>query len=230
MPRDPKNMILVFDVNETLLDLSALKPRFVKVFGNAGALDKWFDQVIQYAMGLTLAESYQPFGEIAAAAFQMVAAIEGVSISTEEAKGIIGGIRSLPPHAEVIESLTLLRSAGFRMVALTNSPMAVVDAQLGNAGMQPFFERNFSVDTVKRYKPAPEPYLMVARELGIAPAALRMIAAHAWDVGGAMQAGYRAAFISRPGKALYPLFATPDITGKNMRDVAEAIIRTDRPH
>ena len=220
-------MILVFDVNETLLDLRALEPKFVKVFGKPGGLEKWFDQVILYAMGLTLAESYQPFGEIAAAAFQMVAASEGVTVSAEDAKEIIVGIRSLPPHADVVESLTRLRAAGFRMVALTNSPMAVANAQLANAGLQSFFERVFSVDTVRRFKPAPEPYLMVARELGVEPPGLRMIAAHAWDVGGAMRAGYRAAFIARTGKALFPLFATPDIVGGNMLEAAETIIATD---
>lgn len=222
-------MILVFDVNETLLDLRALEPHFVNVFGNAGALQKWFDQVIQYAMGLALADSYRPFGEVAAAAFQMVAASEGVTISAGEAREIVGGIRRLPPHVEVVESLTRLRQAGFRMVALTNSPMAVVDAQMANAGLQEFFERNFSVDTVRRYKPAREPYLMVARELGAEPTNLRMIAAHAWDVGGAMQAGYRAAFIARPGKSLFPLFPAPDISGANMHEVTEAIVARDRP-
>src|SRR5262249_30973538 len=85
--------------------------------------------------------------------------------------------------------------AGFRLVTLTNSSPATVEAQLKNAGLSGFFERSFSVDAVKRFKPAPEPYRYVANELGVATSDLRMVAAHAWDIVGSLQAGCVAAFI-----------------------------------
>jgi len=37
----------VFDVNETLLDLSALDPRFERVFGDASVRREWFMQMLQ---------------------------------------------------------------------------------------------------------------------------------------------------------------------------------------
>src|SRR5207237_3506541 len=141
-------------------------------------------------------------------------------LSSEDAQQIIGGVRSLPPHAEVPKALSRLKSAGFRMVTLTNSPLAVVDAQMKQANLQEYFERNFSVEAVRRYKPAPEPYRMVALELGVETAQLCMIAAHAWDVGGAMQAGCSAAFVARPGKALFPSFPMPEIVGRDLREVS----------
>lgn len=76
-------------------------------------------------------------------------------------------------------------------------------------------------------KPAPEPYRMVATELGVPVDRLRMIAAHAWDVGGALRAGCAAAFIGRPGKAAFPLFPKPDVVGNDLREVAEAIVRVE---
>ena len=220
--------VLVFDVNETLLDLRALAPDFQNIFGDAAFLDAWFHQVIQYAMGLTLADAYRPFGEVALAALQMMAEAEGVDVSEDEARAMLGKIRSLPPHPETQASLALLTDAGFRMVTLTNNPMVVVDAQMANAGLQHFFERNFSVDAVRRFKPAPDPYRMVAEELGVEPSQLMMIAAHAWDVGGAARVGYRTAFVARAGKAPYPLFPLPDVVGSDLREVAEAIIKLDR--
>jgi 2-haloacid dehalogenase len=157
----------------------------------------------------------------------MLAEAHGITLSEHDARNIAGGIRTLPPHPEVAESLSRLKSAGFRLVTLTNSPMAVVEEQMANARLQPFLERNFSVDTVRKFKPAPEPYRMVARELGKQTNELRMIAAHAWDIGGALQAGCAAAFVARPGKALFPLFAKPDIVGKNLSEVADAILATE---
>ena len=219
---------LVFDVNETLLDLSVLAPDFEALFGDPGVINEWFHQVIQYAMGLTLAGVYQPFGEVALGVLQMIADAEGVDLPDGEAKRIAGKIRSLPPHPEVPSALAFLKDAGFRLMTLTNNPMEVVDAQMANADLQHFFARNFSVDTVQRFKPAPEPYRMVADELGVPAQQLWMIAAHAWDVGGAAQVGYRTAFVARPGKAPSPLFPKPNITGHTLLDVAEGIVSIAR--
>ena len=44
MPR-----ILAFDVNETLLDLSALDPLFERAFGDAALRAQWFAQMLQLA-------------------------------------------------------------------------------------------------------------------------------------------------------------------------------------
>jgi 2-haloacid dehalogenase len=220
--------ILVFDVNETLLDLRALAPDFQNIFGDAAFLDAWFHQVIQYAMGLTLADAYRPFGEVALAALQMIADAEGVDVPEDEARAMLAKIRSLPPHPETADALRFLKDAAFRMVTLTNNPMVVVEEQMANAGLQQFFERNFSVDTVRRFKPAPEPYRMVAESLATGPSEMMMVAGHAWDVGGASQVGYRTAFVARPGKAPYPLFPKPDVAGSDLREVAEAIIKFER--
>jgi 2-haloacid dehalogenase len=219
--------ILVFDVNETLLDLTVLEPHFERVFGDKAFLREWFNQVIQFAEAVTLTGDYFNFGEIARAALEMTAEAQRVPLGPEDARQIIGGIRNLPAHPEVPKALARLNSAGFRMVTLTNSPPAVVDAQMGQADLQQYFERNLSIEAVRRYKPAPEPYRMVAAELGVDVNRLRMIAAHAWDVGGAMQAGCAAAFVARPGKALFPLFPKPDIIGKDLDQVAEAIVKAE---
>jgi len=216
--------ILVFDVNETLLDLQALQPFFNRIFGDAGVLDEWFHQVILFAQALTLAGDYRNFGEIAAAALEMLAEARDASLAPEDTEKLVRAMRTLPPHPEVPAALAGLKAAGFRLVALTNSSQSAAEAQLKHAGLTQYLERIFSVESVRRYKPAPEPYRMVAAELGVPPAQLRMIAAHAWDIGGAMQAGYKAAFVARPGKSPFPLFPEPEITGSDLTEVAEAIV------
>ncbi len=61
---------------------------------------------------------------------------------------------------------------------------------------------------------------MVAQRLGIAPDQMIMVAAHAWDIAGAAQAGCRTAFVERPGKVLNPIGTQPDLIGKDVQDVA----------
>jgi 2-haloacid dehalogenase len=124
--------------------------------------------------------------------------------------------------------LDRLRSAGFPLATLTNSSGQVVRMQLEHAGLAGFFDPMLSVEEVRRYKPAAEPYLMAAERLGVDAPKMRMVAAHDWDVWGATRAGCAAAFVAR-ANAPFALGEQPDIVGPNLTAVAEAILRTDEP-
>ena len=221
--------IIVFDVNETLLDIAALEPHFARAFGDRLVLREWFSTVLLYSEVASLAGPYADFGAIGGAALDMTATSRGVSLSADDRNTILTGMRSLPAHSDVRPGLQRLKAAGFRTVTLTNSAPAAVQQQLSNAGLADLFERAFSVDAVRRFKPAPDPYRFVAKELGVETSTLRMVAAHAWDVVGAMQVGCAAAFVARPGKVLYPLAPAPDIVGPDLRAIAEQIIARDSP-
>lgn len=221
--------IIVFDVNETLLDVGALAPQFQRIFGNAGVTQEWFSNVVLYSQVATIAGPYVDFGTIARGALDMTAAAHGLALAPTDRDGILRGLVSLPAHSDVPDGLQRLRAAGFRLVTLTNSAPAAVDQQLKNAGLGGYFERVFSVDAVRRFKPAAEVYHLVATELHVAPSQLRLVAAHAWDVLGAMRAGCAAAFVARPGKALFPLGEAPDMIGATVRDVADQIVTRDKP-
>jgi 2-haloacid dehalogenase len=215
----------VFDVNETLLDLRGLDAPFEHVFGDATVRIQWFQQLLQNALVSTVTDAYADFGAVGRAALQMVAARRGHDLREDEAALILGTVRRLPAHPEVGEALELLQAAGFRIATLTNSTEAVARAQLEHAGLAPLFERILSADTVGRLKPAREAYEMAARELGIDVGEVCLVAAHAWDVAGALRAGCRAAFVARPGMVLDPLAPEPDVTGTDLGEVAERLIQ-----
>jgi 2-haloacid dehalogenase len=219
--------VCVFDVNETLLDLGALDPHFERAFGDAAVRRAWFSQLLQSAFLATITGAYSDFGTIGGAALEMVAEREGVDLSDEDKQEILGGMRELPPHPEVVESLALLRDAGLRLATLTNSAQQVAEAQMDNSGLREYFEQILSADTVGRLKPAPEPYGMAAQSLGVEVERIRLVAAHAWDVAGALRAGCAAAFVARPGMVLDPLVERPDVVGADLREVADRILETE---
>lgn len=216
--------VLVFDVNETLLNLSGLDAAFQAAFGHPAVRHAWFQQVLRSALVTTVAGPYADFGTIGRAALQMVAARRGVPLAGEERTAIFDAMRHLPPHPDVVDSLERLRAAGFRMAALSNGLPDVLADQLGHAGLDPFFEVILSADAVQRLKPAPAPYHHAAQALGVDIEALCMVAAHAWDVGGAQRAGASAAFVARPGAVLDPVGPTPRIVGGDLRQVAGQLI------
>lgn len=80
---------------------------------------------------------------------------------------------------------------------------------------------------MKRLKPAPEPYLAVARAFDVDPAEVRLVAAHSWDASGALAAGCKAAFVARPGMVPSPLGGRPDIVGADISEVVDQIMTMD---
>ena len=184
-------------------------------------------QLLQSAFVATITGAYSDFGTVGGSALQMVTEREGVSLSDENRRQILGGIRELPPHPEVTESLERLRDAGLRLATLTNSTQQVAEAQMQNPGLQGYFEQILSADTVRRLKPAPEPYRMAAESLGVEAEGVRLVAAHAWDVAGALRAGCAAAFVARSGMVLDPLVEPPDVVGANLREVADRILEAE---
>jgi 2-haloacid dehalogenase len=217
----------VFDINETLLDLRALDPPFEAAFGRPGVRQQWFSQLLQSALVATVTDTYSDFGSIGRAALEMVAARNGVTLSDEQRDSIFRTMRQLPPHSEVRAALERLHAEGIPMAALANSTEAFARDQLTNAGLLSFFERVLSADSVRRLKPAREPYEMAARELRVPIGETRLVAAHAWDVAGALRAGAAAAFVARPGMVLDPLVPAPDIVGADLAEVADRMIAID---
>lgn len=222
MPR-----VIVCDVNETLLDVGSLEPQFKSAFGDGRVLQEWFSTVLLYSEAATLAGPYSDFGSIGGAALEMLAAGRNVTLSETDRDKILQGMRTLPAHADVQDGLQIMRDAGLRLVTLTNNPPELVRLQLTNAGLASFFDHSFSVDAVRRFKPAMEAYRSVSNALGVSPDQLRMVAAHAWDVLGALRAGCAAAFVGRPGKVLYPLGPKPDIVAPDFTSVAHQIVAVE---
>jgi len=202
--------ILVFDVNETLLDLTTLEPVFEALFGERRAMRDWFAELILYAQTLTVTGQYRPFNELAAAVLRMRGEILGVEISAGDVQSLAGAISSMPAVGDVAPALERFRAAGFRLVTLTNSPLADSPTPLERTGIAGFFEAHFSVDAVSRFKPAPVCYHQVAETLGAPTRDLCLVACHVWDTIGAQAVGCQGAFVRRPGNATISLYGLPE--------------------
>jgi 2-haloacid dehalogenase len=220
-----KQPIIVFDVNETLLDLDTLHPIFDRVFGDPAALRLWFANLITYSEALTLAGVYVPFTDIGAAVLRMLAATRDITISGDDGAELTERFATMPPHPEVPAALRRLRDHGFRLFSLTDNTLAISGRQLEHAGVIDLFERRFSVDeTVRRHKPAPEAYHSVASALQVDPGDICLIACHVWDTIGAQAAGWQAGLILRRGNAPLDVGPQPDYIGNDLDAIASQLI------
>lgn len=214
---------LLFDVNETLLDIAALDASFDRMFGDAGARQQWFLTLQTLWMTSTLVDDYKPFSELGRAALHMTARRRSRDITPSDADEILTGMMRLPPHPDVPPALDLLASVGVRLAVLTNGTTSGVHSQLRHAKIDRYFDAVFSVDEVKRYKPAPEPYKHAVHRLGTVPKSVDLVSVHSWDVAGARAAGLVTIFVQRPGHPPNPADRPADITVADIGELARNI-------
>ena len=219
--------VIVFDVNETLIDITTLEPLFERIFGDPGVMREWFAQLILYSEAVTLSGIYVPFDEVAAGVFRMIGEIRQRKVGKAEISELRMLLQSMPPHAGVAEALIRLKKAGFRLVTLTNSPPSQGSGPMEQGGLAEHFERMFSVDAVRKFKPSSKVYQMVADALEVELEDLCLVAAHAWDTLGAQAAGCAGALVTLPGNAVLHVrgLPEPDILARDIPDVADKIIR-----
>lgn len=201
--------IVVFDVNETLIDIESLEVFFERVFGDRKVLREWFHQLILYSNVVTLAGYYEEFFALGCGVLAMLGTIHGVPIEPADLEELKASMASMPAHKDAAEGLRLLQEAGFRLMTLTNSPSGKKGTPLDRAGLAHFFEHQFSVERVLKFKPSPEVYRLVTEFLRVPPPAVCLVAAHTWDTLGAQAFGFSAGLVTRTGNAPLPVPGLP---------------------
>jgi 2-haloacid dehalogenase len=223
-----KPSILVFDVNETLIDIESIGPLFQRIFGDKKVVREWFNQLVLYSNAVTLSGLYATFFSLGQGLLEMLGSIYGVHVKPSDVEELRARMLTMPAHPDAEPGLKQLKEAGFRMVTCTNSPPNPHgNSPLEHAGLAHYFERQFSIDTVRAFKPSQHVYHMVAQELDVSSSSCCMVAAHVWDTLGAQSAGFAAALIARPGNA--PLMVKglpqPQAVGSNLPAVASQLIK-----
>ena len=103
---------MVFDVNETLLDLRALDPVFQALFGDSSLRAQWFAQMLQVAFVGAITDRYVDFTTAQRAALDMVAQRRDVKLRAGDAERVAATMRALSAHPEVADALARLSAGG----------------------------------------------------------------------------------------------------------------------
>jgi len=218
--------VLVFDMNETLLDTSALDPEFAGIFGQAHGSElrkKWFKLVLELCLTATITGEYRSFDDLTDDALQRLATQQGREASAADRAALKEAQGKIPAYPDVAPGLTRLKEAGFTLATLTKSTAKAAERLIDFAGVRQQLDAVLSADAVERFKPARETYEYAAKDLGVKPGDILLVAAHAWDIAGAMAAGCEAAFIARPEKVLSPSGPEPKYQAADLTTLAERV-------
>ena len=192
---------------------------------NEQAANIWFAELLQYSLVESITGNYADFSEIATAVLKMNSKKYGLQLSNDELKKTLSPISKLKAYEDVKPGLEKLKTAGFQLIAYSNGKPSVLEEQLKFAEIDSYFHEVLSVESVQKYKPHPATYQFAVERSSSNKENCMMVAAHGWDITGAIRAGLRTAFIEREGKFLYPLAADPDISTKNILTLAQELTK-----
>jgi 2-haloacid dehalogenase len=217
--RDPARVV-AFDVVGTLFTLEAPRRVLVAAGAPAAALDLWFAQTLRDYFALSHSGGYAPLKEVLTATLPRTLAQMGVEPDAggEAAVRAFGELDAAPGAEGACRTLD---AAGFRIVALTNSSLDLTGGLLARAGLSAFFDELISCDSISVSKPHPRVYAL----LGTGPTdSAWMVAAHAWDLAGAVRAGLRTAWVAGHQRLWPAFYPSPEVEADDLLGAAEAIV------
>ncbi len=219
-----KQETILFDINETVLNLNVLKPKFKQYFGDDKYMLTWFSMLLHSSTVCLTTEVKTSFAELAKSALLSLAGKCRITLTEDQVDDVLGLFANLKAHSDIKPALALLKANGFRLVALSNSSQALLEKQITNAGLKDYFDDIISVESIGTFKPSPVAYQHAAEVLLKSPEELRLVATHDWDTHGALNAGLKAAYIDRSGAPYHPLYLKPDVVGVDMLAIAREIV------
>ena len=215
---------IAFDVIETLFGIEPLEQRLRSAGLPSGTLKPFFAALLRDAFALEAAGTPKPFQEIARSGLEVLMASDGLEPDQAAVTKVLQGFTELRAHDDVRPALETVRAAGVRIVTLSNGSAANTHKLLDSAGAEDFVEKVISVEETGHWKPHAEVYLHAARQCGVEPSRMALVAAHAWDTHGAKRAGLVTAWVQRQDKRYMSAMEKPDVTGTSLTEVVAALL------
>lgn len=215
---------MVFDVNETLSDMSPMGQRFEDVGAPAHLAKTWFAGLLRDGFALAAVNATEPFARLATEALRTT--LHGLSLNrgTEEAiEHIMAGFTGLAVHPDVLDGIRALSALGIRLVTLSNGATSVAEGLFDRAGIRDQFEALLSVEHAGTWKPAAGAYAYALERCGVDPEDAMLVAVHPWDIDGAARAGLATAWIDRSGAPYPEYFKTPDLAPRSLVELADQL-------
>ncbi|MBC7591923.1 MAG: haloacid dehalogenase type II [Salinibacterium sp.] len=213
--------VIVFDVNETLSDMSPMEARFVEVGAPSHLARAWFAALLRDGFALAAAGGTTKFSVIGSHNLREMLRDLALTRSLDDAVNhIMDGLAALNLHPDIADGIHVLKRAGVRLVTLSNGSSELARTLLTRAKLDGEFEALLTVEDAPAWKPVRAAYHYAADTCGVEPADILLIAVHPWDIHGATQAGMSTGWLNR-ANATYPrFFAAPDYTARTLSELA----------
>jgi 2-haloacid dehalogenase len=204
--------LVVFDLFGTLLDISSLGSSVGTLLGEERAdllVERWRQKQIAYSFAISLMERYSDFDEITSLALDYSLASLELAPDEQVRKKLCDAWLELRAYPDATLALEALRSRGMRTAVLTNGTLETAKRALSNSGLDRLLHDVWSVDEVRRYKPARDVYRLAVLRSGFSANRIGFVSSNGWDATGAAAFGFRVVWCNRSGAPLETLPPAP---------------------
>ncbi|MEA2291561.1 MAG: 2-haloacid dehalogenase [Solirubrobacteraceae bacterium] len=213
---------VLFDLNGTLVDPAVLAQPLGDTPAAEELVQRALDAAIAQAMVTTLTGRHAEFATLIDAALWRELTLARLDPAlTAPAMALLG---SMPAFLEAPGALERLRGEGMRLGVLTQSSTRAAEQVLRFAGLRDRLDLVLGADEVGAFKPDPRVYEAALARTGAAADETCLVAAHWWDVTGAARAGLRTGWVARRERVLLSTVPEPDVSGRDLAEVAEGIV------
>lgn len=224
-PPKPETSIVFFDVVETVFSLSPLEEKLTEFDLPPGTDRLFFAQLLRDAFALSASGVFHTFPEIAKGTLKVLLHSRGHAADEETLKDILSVFPQLPAHGDVKPALEKLRSSACQAVLLTNGSKANTEKLVRDNGIEHLVDDMVSVEDFRVWKPQAALYRQAVRKYSCAPENALLVAAHAWDIHGAIRAGFHGIWIQRQESLYHPLMDRPEHQVTNLIDAVDLAVQ-----
>ena len=216
---------IAFDAYGTLFDVYSVGALAEQLFPGKGAelAAQWRDTQIGYTRVRTLSDRYIPFWELTQDALIFSARKLGLNLTDDARKRLMSQYACLSAFPENLGALKELKKMGVQLAILSNGTPDMLDIAVKSAGMSGLFDHLLSVESVKKYKTAPEAYQLGPDAFKLPTREILFVSSNCWDALGATWFGYTTFWINRSGQPLEELGVTPTAQGRLLTDVVDLV-------
>eukprot|EP00743_Colponemidia_sp_Colp-15_P014986 GILK01017890.1.p1 GENE.GILK01017890.1~~GILK01017890.1.p1 ORF type:complete len:246 (+),score=28.84 GILK01017890.1:32-739(+) len=191
--------VAVFDMLGTFFSFERVQQKFAQVFHLPPSLVTfWFTQSVRDFMAFSTAGAYVPLKQVLCSSLTRVLRMHGVEVesyTTLQIDQVLDQFSQLTCHPDAGDCVSALTARGWRVFALTNGSEDNTLSALERAGLIQDFYAVLSTDSISKAKPDPATYDLVKQHVD-AGDDLWFVSAHAWDIVGARQAGFKTVFVT----------------------------------
>jgi 2-haloacid dehalogenase len=145
-------------------------------------------------------------------------------LSDEAVEHVLAGFRELPPHPDVEPALMALARARIPAYGFTHGTELVACAALDKAGLRTYLRDTFSTERIHSFKPPARVYHWACQQVAQPPERVALVAAHSWEVHGAVRAGLIGALATRAEGAVPDVVERPHVAAERLDTVVDRLI------
>ena len=214
---------IAFDAYGTLFDVYSIGVLAEDLFPGKGAqlATIWRDKQIEYTRVSALSDKYANFWQVTVDALTYSCEFLNLDLTEASRDRLMRQYAELSAFPENVEQLMRLREAGITLSVLSNGTPWMLEQAMEASGLAEYFEHVLSVESVERFKTAPEAYQMGPDALGSKATNILFVSSNCWDICGATWFGYRTIWLNRYGLPLDRLGVKPHRIGSSLQDVAD---------